>query len=187
MSVSIFCDRATHHVFRQNNIFKPLHINGSFYLTGDLKERFLPITYRRVTDGRSEPFENQPGTKIIEQDLTKGTHRTVSITPLPVDDKLSNKLSVLCIGGAGLYMSLRDFLTVLRHLLQILDGKAVVPLLKLETAKSLFVPALPEKGRKSIAKFLGTSRGPGVSWGNAMAISMGDWKGARKAGSGYCE
>lgn len=93
------------------------------------------------------------------------------------------------MGGVGLYMSLRNYLTILRHLLQIVEGKATNPILKLETAKKLFEPALPEKGVQSInALMVGSGAPPGMSWTKgAMAVTTQDWKGRKKAGSAQCK
>jgi hypothetical protein len=52
----------------QENIFAPLEMKGSFYLTPDLKERMLTLT-QRTPDGK---LEHQAECKIIEQDHTKG-------------------------------------------------------------------------------------------------------------------
>lgn len=57
---------------RQKNIFAPLEVQGSFYLQEELKEKVLPIAYRRPTDGKLEPFASQPGTRILTQDPAKG-------------------------------------------------------------------------------------------------------------------
>lgn len=51
----------------QENIFVPLGMKGSFYLTPDLKERMLTLT-RRTPDGT---LEHQAECNIIEQDYTK--------------------------------------------------------------------------------------------------------------------
>ena len=97
--------------------------------------------------------------------------------------------AVACLGGAGLYISLRDYLTFLRHLLQIIEGKAANPILKPETVKQLFEPAIPEQGVRSINTFMAQSGAPpGVSWSKgAMMITTQDWKGRKKAGSGQCK
>jgi CubicO group peptidase (beta-lactamase class C family) len=147
----------------QENIFSPLGVKGSFYLQGELKEKLLPIAYRRSADGKLEPFASQPDTRIIAQDPAK----------------------VACMGGGGLYMSLRSYLTILRHLLQIIEGKAANPILKLETVKQLFEPAVPEKALESINVIMAESGAPpGMSWSKgAMTVTTQDWKGRKKAGS----
>jgi hypothetical protein len=43
-------------------------MKASFYLTPELKAKYLPITYRR--DGKLERWADQA--RIIEQDLSKG-------------------------------------------------------------------------------------------------------------------
>ena len=85
-------------------------------------------------------------------------------------------------------MSLRGYLSILRHLLQVLDGKASRPILKPETVKSLFVPQLGEEGRKSIDLLSQIFAAPGpMSWTNASATNLTDWKNRRRAGSASCE
>jgi hypothetical protein len=93
------------------------------------------------------------------------------------------------MGGAGLYMSLRNYLTILRHLLQIIEGKAANPILKLETVKQLFEPAIPEQGVQSVNAFMaGFGAPPGMSWSKgAMTVTTQDWKGRKKAGSAQCK
>ncbi|KAF5310720.1 hypothetical protein D9619_008156 [Psilocybe cf. subviscida] len=148
--------------YMQENIFKPLGVEASFYLTKSLKEKFLPLAYKRPSDGQLEPYSNQPNVGIIAQDPSK----------------------VACLGGVGLYMSLRGYLSILRHLLQVLDGKADKPILKPETVKSLFVPQLNEEGCKSIDMLAQIFSAPGpMSWTNASATNLTDWKNRRRAGS----
>lgn len=93
------------------------------------------------------------------------------------------------MGGVGLYMSLRNYLTILRHLLQIVEGKATNPILKLETVKKMFEPALPEQGAQTLNAFVaGSGAPPGMSWSiGAMMVSTQDWEGRKKAGSAQCK
>lgn len=85
-------------------------------------------------------------------------------------------------------MSLRGYLSILRHLLQVLDGKADKPILKPETVKSLFVPQLNEEGCKSIDMLAQIFSAPGpMSWTNASATNLTDWKNRRRAGSASCK
>lgn len=55
-------------LFSQENIFKPLGMKASFYLTPDIKERLVDLTYRR--GDKLEPWAGQ--TTLIEQDPCKG-------------------------------------------------------------------------------------------------------------------
>ncbi|KAF5314308.1 hypothetical protein D9619_011754 [Psilocybe cf. subviscida] len=150
--------------YMQAHIFQPIGVKASFYLTGELKEKILPIAYRHASDRRLEPWTNQPDTKILQRDPAK----------------------VTCIGGWGIYTSLRDYLSILRHLLQILDGKASKPIISLETAKSLFVPTLSENEADSLTAWMDeTGSLKNMSWSNAIAVTKVDWQGKRKAGSGH--
>lgn len=97
-------------------------------------------------------------------------------------------VSVTCIGGWGIYTTLRDYLAIQRHLLQILEGKASKPIISLETAKNLFVPTLPQNGADSLAAWMDqTGSLSNISWSNAIAVNTVDWEGKRKAGSGHCK
>jgi hypothetical protein len=68
-----------------------------------------------------------------------------------------------------------------------LDGKAADPILKRETAASMFVGVLNEDGVKNLDMTVGPLM-PGVSsqWSNAFAVSTNDWPSRRRKGSGYC-
>ncbi|KAF5310942.1 hypothetical protein D9619_008157 [Psilocybe cf. subviscida] len=151
--------------YMQENIFGPLGIMASFYLTPELKEKLVPLSLRD-SDGRLEALRDQPGYRIIPQDPSQ----------------------VSChLGGIGLYTSLRDYLSFLRHLLQIYSGKAENPILKLETVKSLFVPTLTEEGCNSI-NFITSFTSPvsaSDSWSNALAVNTQDWPGRRKKNSDF--
>ncbi|KIM38852.1 hypothetical protein M413DRAFT_447549 [Hebeloma cylindrosporum] len=149
--------------YLKENIFNPLGMKPSFHLTPELKAKLLPITYRR--DGKLERWANQG--RLIEQDPSKVTAH---------------------LGGVGVYSSLKDYLNLLRHLLQILAGKATNPILKLEAVQSIFVPTLPEAGSKSLELFL--SMFPHVpkgtySWGNALALNTSAVEGGRSNGTGF--
>jgi hypothetical protein len=99
-------------------------MKASFYLTPDLKEKLLGLSLR-TEDGQLHVWNNQPGTGLIERDPSK------SINFLIVDT--STFLIVFSFrnivsrhqGGIGLYVSLRDYLKLLQHILQIL-GKQYV-------------------------------------------------------------
>ncbi|KAJ6557362.1 beta-lactamase/transpeptidase-like protein [Mycena vulgaris] len=80
----------------KDHIFSPLGItSASFYLTPDLKERMLPLSIRD-SEGKLAKWIDDP--PIINQDPEKTNVR---------------------LGGVGLYSSLKNYLTLLRHLLQI--------------------------------------------------------------------
>ncbi|KAF8172713.1 beta-lactamase/transpeptidase-like protein [Pholiota molesta] len=154
----------TFEKYLQENVFKPLGMKASFYLTSDLKEKLLGLSLR-TEDGQLHVWNNQPGTGLIERDPSKISRHQ---------------------GGIGLYVSLRDYLKLLQHILQILGGKAADPILKRETAASMFVGVLNEDGVKNLDMTVGPLM-PGVSsqWSNAFAVSTNDWPSRRKKGSGY--
>ncbi|PPQ75151.1 hypothetical protein CVT26_012188 [Gymnopilus dilepis] len=148
--------------FLKENIFGPLGMNSSsFYLTSGLRERLIDLTYREK-GGRLTPWTGQ--LQIIEQDPAK--------VNLP-------------LGGIGLYSSVRDWLTLLRHILQIQAGKPVEhPIVTRETVQSIFSPALPEAGERSISTLTDlVNWGPNTQWSTAMALTTEDWPNRRKKGS----
>jgi len=63
-------------------------------------------------------------------------------------------------------------------------GRAENPILKAETVRSTFEPALTEAGVKSLSAMIMT---PGTQWGTAQAISTQDSPTGRKKGSAWCE
>ncbi|KAF8905737.1 beta-lactamase [Gymnopilus junonius] len=148
--------------FFKEHIFKPLGMQSSFYLTPELEKRLVDLSWREK-DGRLSPWSDQ--LPIIERD--------------PVKLKLN-------LGGVGLYSSMRDYLKLLRHLLQINVGKPVVnPILTQESVHSIWVPALPEAGEKSIDEFVFLPFPHSLQWGTAMAINKEDWPNRRKKGVAY--
>ncbi|KAF9483309.1 beta-lactamase/transpeptidase-like protein [Pholiota conissans] len=144
----------------QENIFKPLGIKGSFYLTQDLKERMLTLT-RRTEEGKFEPRQ--------EHDIMEQNHIKVSRH----------------MGGVGLYTTLKDYLTLLRHILQVRAGKATNPILKLESVRSMFVGASTEAGIKNLDLFTVSAPTKGNSWSTALAVSSVDAPKRRKKGSAF--
>ncbi|KAF8169815.1 beta-lactamase/transpeptidase-like protein [Pholiota molesta] len=153
----------TFEEYLQENVFKRLGMKASFYLTPDLKEKLLGLNLR-TEDGQFHTYNNQPGTTIIERDPSKISRH---------------------LGGVGLYVSLRDYLKLLQHILQILGGKATDPILKRETVESMFVGALNEDGVKSLDAMLGpVFPGLSVQWSNAFAVTTNDWPNRRRKGSG---
>jgi len=128
----------------------------SFFLTPDLKERAVNLAFRDA-NGTLHPWANQ--IELIEQDPTKVR---------------------VCYGGVGLYSSMRDYLKLIRHLMQIHAGRHVPnAILKAETVHDIFVPALPEKAAQSLSEFIMSE---GVSWSTALAINTKDIPGRRRKG-----
>jgi len=58
------------------------------------------------------------------------------------------------------------------------------PILKTETVRSMFVPALTEKGSDSLSKFMMIE---GTQWGTASALTTKDWPKKRRQGSAFCK
>ncbi|KAF9545521.1 beta-lactamase/transpeptidase-like protein [Agrocybe pediades] len=146
--------------FCQVNIFKPLAMDSaSFLLKPELRSRLIDLAFR-AKDGSLHRWADQ--IVITEQD--------------------PEKVKVF-MGGVGIYCSMRDYLKLLRHVMQINAGVAVEnPILKQETVKQMFVPALSEKGAKSLSAFNFT---PGSQWGTAMAICTQDIPDGRREGTIY--
>jgi len=132
-------------------------MKASFFLTPDLRERVVNLTYRDE-NGNLHPWANQ--VEIIEQDPTK--------------------VRVL-LGGVGLYVSMRDHLKLFRHLMQIHAGQEVPnAILKAEIVHDIFVPVLSEKAAKSVSEYVMTE---GISWSTAIAICTTNLPGRRRKGS----
>ncbi|KAJ3505256.1 hypothetical protein NLJ89_g7511 [Agrocybe chaxingu] len=154
--------------FFKENIFNPLGLkSASFYLTPDLKSKLVDLSYRR--DGKLEPWADQ----------------------VPVGERDPAKIN-RHFGGVTFYMSLNDYLTLLRHLLQIhgkyTSGKAANPIVSQETVRRLFEPNLNEAGVKSfkaIAALNPYSPKGGYSWSTALAVHTVNRPGGPKKGSAF--
>ncbi|KAJ7146165.1 beta-lactamase/transpeptidase-like protein [Mycena epipterygia] len=110
----------------QEYIFTPLGIKfASFYLTPPLKERLLPLSYRN----RNGTIERWKGPSVIDYD--------------PENVRVH-------LGGTGLYCSQKDYLAILRHLLQIKSGRAASPILTLAFVDMMFEPTLAPGGAATI-------------------------------------
>ncbi|KAJ7720824.1 beta-lactamase/transpeptidase-like protein [Mycena metata] len=156
----------------QDHIFAPLGItSASFYLTPPLKERLLPLSYRP----KSGVIESWKGPPVIDQDPAH----------VPV-----------LFGSAGLYSSQKDYLTVLRHLLQIkgagnVAGVATSPILTAASVDKLFEPTLTSAGAKTLDMFAAAVFAPylqvpagGAQFSRGLFVNTVDVPGKRKAGSG---
>jgi len=145
------------------NIFKPLGMTSpSFYLTPELKAKAVNLAF--PSNGKLELFTNQA--KVIEQDASRVK---------------------LHFGGVGLYSSMKDYLTLLRHLLRIKAGKTLPnAILSARTVQEIFTPALTPTAVTSLDLFaadLGTP--PGNQWSTALALRTEDWPEGRKKGSAF--
>jgi hypothetical protein len=106
-------------------------------------------------------------------------------------------------GGTGLYMSLKDYLTLLRHLLQVKgsafleapmlftyyvsssEGKATNAIITEASVMMLLEPTLPEPAMASLAKMMGSPAGA-AQYGRGLMLETADLPGRRKKGSGSC-
>ncbi|KAF7374586.1 hypothetical protein MSAN_00343200 [Mycena sanguinolenta] len=171
----------------QEHIFTPLGLTStSFYLTPLLKERLLPLSYRSP-NGTLERWSGPP---------------VVDLDPATVR---------VHMGGGGLYGSQKDYLTILRHLLQIqgthpttscylhtlikipnylLAGTATNPILSRASVDSMFEPTLPPAGAdtldgaiSSFAPYLGQLPNT-AQFGRGVYVNTEDIPGKRRKGSG---
>ncbi|KAF6748052.1 beta-lactamase [Ephemerocybe angulata] len=147
----------------QDNIFKPLNLRASFHLTPPLSADLVRLTFREA-DGKIVPWADQ--TAILE-------HKP---------DKVFAHL-----GGVGLYTSMRDYLTLLRHILQVKEGLPITDsrtaIIKQHTAESLFKPTLTPAGSRSLDRFNMVKSG--LQFSTGLALTGEDAPGMRRKGSGW--
>ncbi|KAJ7168538.1 beta-lactamase/transpeptidase-like protein [Mycena filopes] len=150
----------------QDHIFAPLGItSASFYLTPNLKERLLPLSYRLNTG----VIERWKRPSVVEVD--------------PVHVRVH-------MGGVGVYASQKDYLAILRHLLQIQAGIATTPILSRASVDSMFASTLPASGAATLSvmarladPYLGLP-GRCSQFGRGLCVNTVDVPGKRRAGSG---
>lgn len=136
----------------QNHIFSPLGITASFYLNQELKSRLVPLIFREP-DGRMVPWTSSEQVPLIERD----------------PERLHIHLA-----GLGIYCSMRDYLKLLRHLLQILAGTAERPLLSVISVQSFFrrSPTMTEAGELVLrTQYVPLLRGVGDTWSRALCVN----------------
>jgi len=61
--------------------------------------------------------------------------------------------------------------------------KIANPILKVESVRSIFIPALSKQGSKSLSKSIMLD---GIQWSTALALTTRDWPNRRKKGSAFC-
>ncbi|KAJ7645480.1 beta-lactamase/transpeptidase-like protein [Mycena polygramma] len=143
----------------QDHIFAPLEItSASFYLTSDLKERLLPMSFRS------------------DNKLVRWNHQVETINENPETTKVH-------FGGAGLFMSEKDYLAVLRHILQIKAGNATNPIISASSVESLFKPTLAGPAPNSLGKMLSMPEGS-AQFSTGLMVTTVDLPGRRKKGTG---
>ncbi|KAK7065095.1 beta-lactamase/transpeptidase-like protein [Favolaschia claudopus] len=149
----------------QDHIFLPLGVTTlSFFPTPEMKKQLLPLTYR-TKSGKLEPWTGPS----FDRDLTQPA-----------------------FGGGGLYGSLKEYLTILRHLLQIKAGTVMTttPLLSQTSVESMFSPSLTSTGAieacKKFKVFLPHLAVPAAEgqFGNGLFVNTEDVPGRRRKGTG---
>ncbi|KAJ6561999.1 beta-lactamase/transpeptidase-like protein [Mycena capillaripes] len=155
----------------QDHIFVPLGITSiSFYLTPALKNRLLPLSYRKNSG-------------LIER--WKG--------PSKMDPNAANVR--MHFGGVGLYGSQKDYLMVLRHLLQIKGApfwpaRATAPILSRTSVDSIFAPTLPIAAVSAARDFVGLIHphlpipASAAQFGRGLFVNTMDVPERRRSGSG---
>lgn len=148
------------------HIFSRVGMNStSFYRTPDLASRSVRLLRRKGPD---------------DQSLTSEISREAIMEFDP--DKVN-----INFGGLGLHASMKDYLSLLRHLLRIHAGLPVVnPIVSQDTVKSLFVPSLSEEGAQSLNIWMSPHNlGDNLQWSNALCLNTLDWPGRRKKLSAF--
>ncbi|KAF9011803.1 beta-lactamase/transpeptidase-like protein, partial [Cyathus striatus] len=162
-SIGFIVERLTGKTLEQycrENIFLPLGMtNTSFFMTPEMKERSVSLSFRN-SDGIFLKF---PTCSLL------GYSQCIFKVRMH-------------LGGVGLESTLKDYLSLLRHLLQIHGATAVSPILSAETVKSLFLPTLTEKGVQSVNAFTKMTDG---QWSTALCLNTTDWPGRRRKFSGW--
>ncbi|KAJ6557378.1 beta-lactamase/transpeptidase-like protein [Mycena vulgaris] len=131
----------------QEYIFAPLGVTSpSFYLTPSLKDRLLPLSFRNA-NGTIERL-NDPA--FIDQD---SAHIRVHL------------------GGVGLYSSQKDYLTILRHLLQIKGHTSPAGAETMNAAAAV------------LSKYLGLPAGA-AQFSRGLLVNTADVPGKRRKNSG---
>lgn len=184
----------------REHIFDPLGMEScSFYLTPALKKRLVSLSVP-ADDNTLKRWEGE--VQILEQDPEKGIY-TIAFSSW---SKYIHPLALvsLNLGGDGMYSSMRDYLKLLRNILQINGLMHIIsfltcandlivrtvagqnlanPIFQRETIQQLFVPALTQKGSMSLSNFV---MSPGAQWGIAAAITTKDRPQGRRKGSIWC-
>ncbi|GLB39797.1 putative beta-lactamase transpeptidase-like protein [Lyophyllum shimeji] len=143
--------------YYKEHIFSPLGItSASFYLTPNLKQKSVPLVFRE-SDGKIVPWASQ--------------------VPIIVQDPEQVHLHM---SGVGLYCSMKDYLTILQHLLQIRAGTAVNPILSKASLDTFFQPTLTPLGVEELNDWSGKR---GHQYSTALALWTVDEPGRRRKGS----
>ncbi|TEB29645.1 beta-lactamase/transpeptidase-like protein [Coprinellus micaceus] len=155
--------------YSKQHIFDPLGLKSSFRLNAETNRKLIDLNFRN-TNGSVSPWDNRAG--LIQR------------YPEEV---------YLALGGIGVYSTLPDYATLLRHLLKLEAGtKVSKPILKQRTVKTLFTPTLGESASASLIQtlqyvdpFTDASNYEDANWSTAFALATKDWPGRRRAGTGF--
>ncbi|KAG5639770.1 hypothetical protein H0H81_000050 [Sphagnurus paluster] len=88
------------------------------------------------------------------------------------------------MSGVGLFCSMKEYLTILRHLLQVHAGTAAKPILSTASVRKFFEPELPARGVEELKEWL-KAPDPSFQWSTAMCLNTSDVPGKRRKGSGW--
>ncbi|RDB17129.1 Acyltransferase mlcH [Hypsizygus marmoreus] len=150
--------------YLKEHVFLPLGItSASFYLTPELQKDSVGFSFRGP-DGTIAPWADQ--------------------VPLMVRDPAQVHLH---LGGTGLYCSMKDYLTLLRHLLQVHAGFAVNPLISSSSLRTFFEPTLTPEGERALGEALQATgySGTDCQWSTALCLNTANVPGKRRKGSGW--
>lgn len=159
--------------YSKRHIFDPLGVGLTWRLNEELNSKLVNLNFRNA-DGSISPFGDRA----------------------PIPQRYPDEVR-LALGGIGLFGTLPDYATYLRHLLRLTAGKKVdKPILKKRnTIKSLFEPRLGAAGVAGLRAIFNIWFTPnpavplanfdGANWSTGFALMTKDWPGGRRAGTGF--
>jgi methyl acetate hydrolase len=161
-------------------IFHPLQISPSYWFTQHVRDNIVHLSYRE-SDGHLSRWDNQYA--LMEQDLSKSLFSSFSLC-IQYSTRAfpTGKLS---LGGAGFYSTTKDFLAILRHLLLAKDGRAPNAILKSESVDIMFSSSIPDTATTHVESFLDYPNEMKLQFGYGLCVTLTDWPGRRKKGSGF--
>ncbi|KAF6754612.1 beta-lactamase/transpeptidase-like protein [Ephemerocybe angulata] len=151
--------------YLQKFIFQPLQMRRTTFLpTEQIKENMICISFRKTMgDGTME--------------VVPWGHRYYETDP--------DKVHLFC-GGGHLISSTNDYLAFLRHLLQIYAGSAQQPIVSRNHIMELFESSLDPTSQRTMEEFMRyVMPVDGVQWSRGQAVTLNDWPGMRREGSGF--
>ncbi|TFK28558.1 beta-lactamase/transpeptidase-like protein [Coprinopsis marcescibilis] len=152
--------------YAQKNLFSSVGVNTSYRLTEETNSRLIDLHFRNP-DGSISGWEDRA----------------------PVIQRYPEQVRVT-LGGVGAYSTLPDYLTILRHLLQIEAGRNVRnAVLKRKTVQELFKPQLKSDVTLGLEQLLDLIS-PNINfenpnWSTTFAVTTKDLRGGRPKGSGF--